>query len=175
MFDPLPENARSLDVAEARSRALARAWRYFRLMATLACFPMGAIALLFGLAILMGVLLSRPWGPAVHTLSGTVVGIRTARETSRSRSGSPTYAPIVRFGADGQDHEFTGRMYTENRSRWTVGQSVPVLYDPVSGRTAIGGSADFEPPLELTFIGSGLLLLGTVLWRRRWWERPGLF
>jgi hypothetical protein len=101
----------------------------------------------------------------VRTLAGTVVGIQT--QQTRTRPPQNVYAPIVRFQADGQEHEFTSRMFT-NHSNWRVGQEVEVLYDPASDRMAIAGLSDWLPALEFTFVGVGFLVLGRVLWRRKW-------
>jgi len=166
MFDSLPENTRSDDVVEARAKALRRLWRFLRLLAPPALFVFGALALVVGGVLLSSVFLTRQRGPAVRTVSGTVVGLQRRQMIEISASGnSDVYAPIVRFQVDGQPHEFTSRMFTD-RPDWTVGQAVEVLYDPTSGRTAIAGLADWRPALEFTVLGVGLLALGSVLRRR---------
>jgi hypothetical protein len=151
MFDLLPGNARSADVAEARSTAL-----------------------VFGAVMLWAAFVTRPRGPSVRTLAGTVVGIQTRKAIDPPANNPDLYAPIVRFEADGREHEFTGRLFSTS-STWRVGQAVDVLYDPASGRTAIGGLAEWQPGVRLSLAGAVALTLGRVLWRRRRWRRQGLW
>ena len=170
MFEPLPENAEWADVAEARSKAFRRLWRYSRVLVPLSLIGFGAILWIFGAALVSGLYETRPKGPAVRTLAGTVVGIETKR-----RSGEhDVYAPIVRFTADGREHQFTGEMF-ESPPRWRVGQPLEVLYDATTGEMAIGGLSGWLPAIECPVAGVALLALGSVLWRRKWWLRPGLW
>ena len=118
---------------------------------------------------------SRPRGPQVLRLSGTVVRLEAQR--ARSRSAGPdnvVYAPIVRFTVDGHERQFTGRLATRP-SPWTVGQTVQLLYDPVAGRPELIGWAMWSVAVEWSTGGAAAVALGVVLWRRRWWTRPGLW
>ena len=172
MFDLLPENVAKTELDEERARALGRLWQACKPLLTLTAFGFGAVALLIGLSLLGVTLWSRPRGPEVRALSGTVVRLAEKKMVSRDGPDARVYSPVVRFTVDGQEREFTGRLATRP-SPWTVGETVPVLYDPVAGRSELIGWKTWAFAAEISAAGAGLLAMGLVLRRRRWWAAPG--
>jgi hypothetical protein len=177
MFDPRPANVGKAGLDGAPARASRAPWRLGKLFLALSAIGIGGVALLIGLGFGAAVFWTLPRGPQVLTLSGTVVRLEAKKTFNLQSRGRETvvYAPIVRFTApDGKKREFEGRLATQP-SPWAVGQTVRVLYDPVAGRPELIGWEVWSIAVELSAAGAAAVAMGVVLWRRRWWTRPGLW
>ena len=83
---------------------------------------------------------------------GKVIGVREVADTE----GFPQFLRVVRFtAAEGRTIEFTDLVPTRERMRYSVGESVPVVYDPENLHRA---RIDREGSRGIAF----LLLMGTI-------------
>ena len=165
MFDSRPEDVRQAEFEEARARALRRGWRLLLAMMPYVAVMFGFAALVSGVGFLAAEHLTRPAGPRVRTLSGTVVRLEVI-ETSGSGPPRKVDVPIVRVIVDGQEREFKGRLATRP-SLWSVGETVPVLFDPDTDRCEVAGWKTRLIPLGLLTGGTVAAGVGLTLRPRR--------
>jgi len=102
------------------------------------------------------------------TSQGTVIDMETRRSSSSSGSGSSskkskTYAPVIRFtDKSGNSYSFTSST-SSNPPSYSIGESIEVLYNPVSpsdakikGFFSIWGGILILGILGIVFFGIGI-------------------
>jgi uncharacterized protein YxeA len=66
---------------------------------------------------------------SAQACQGEVVGYQVRNSSSRNSRGAQTYAPVVSYQHQGQQHQFTAAVST-NRTPYAIGASIPILVSP---------------------------------------------
>ena len=92
--------------------------------------------------------------------NGTVVSIKTenVRQPGRNNLYTMTYFPVIKFKVKGTSYQFNGSGETTYPSQSTVGQSVPVSYNPTNPSSSPRLTNDNGPVI----FGSIVSALGVI-------------
>lgn len=124
------------------------------------CLGLGA-CLLAG-AVFAWSVASEARAAATESATGTVIGLVESR--TRKIGDPPSYAPVVRFEAEGESREIQGSIYSKPAS-YRVGDPVRVVYPPGKPGDAYidSWSEVWLVPLILGGLAGAFLLVGVGL------------
>jgi hypothetical protein len=138
------------------------------------------VALLVPAGLCSGGLLSALWaltisGAPLSSVNFTFGSLATeGTVVAVEDSGEGHWRPVVEYQVNGQSHTLRGWAGSDRRSRWAVGQRVPVLY--MKDRPGLGQIDSFFDrwyyPLFIFVVGVSLFAGGATLfaWTRYWMQ-----